>query len=66
MLALEQSDFLGDPDQYCEETLYFCDYSGGQGPDPMPPPLDPRMLFAKVCIWESLVYLGLKNRFYAS
>ena len=37
-------DFSGDPDQYCYETLYFCDFSGGS-PDPLPPPppLDPRM-----------------------
>ena len=23
--------FLWDPDQYCKETLYFCDFSGGGG-----------------------------------
>ena len=28
------------------ETLYFCDFSGGGGPDPLSPPLDPCMLFA--------------------
>ena len=30
---------LGDPDQYCEETLYFCDFSGGYGLSVTP--LDP-------------------------
>ena len=34
MVALS---FLGDPDQYCKETLYFCDFSGGRDPRP---PLD--------------------------
>ena len=29
-----------DPDQYCKETLYFCDFKGGSGPCP---PLDPPM-----------------------
>ena len=32
--------FLGDRDQYCLETLYFCDFSGGGGgggPDPLSP-----------------------------
>ena len=24
-------------DQYCYETLYFCDFSGGGGPDPLSP-----------------------------
>ena len=30
---------LGDPDQYCKETLYFYDFSrgGGGGPDPLSP-----------------------------
>ena len=27
----------GDPDQYCEETLYFRDFSGGGGLVPMHP-----------------------------
>ena len=30
--------FSGDPDQFCYETLYFCDFSGGGGPDLLPPP----------------------------
>ena len=30
--------FSGDPDQYCKETLYFCEFSGGGGPDPLSPP----------------------------
>ena len=29
--------FSGDPDQYCEETLYFGDFQGG--PDPLRPTL---------------------------
>ena len=29
-------DFTGDWDQYCLETLYFCDFQGGSGP-PVPP-----------------------------
>ena len=41
--------FLGNPDQYCQETIYFCDFSlgggggGGSGP-PVLPPLDPPMM----------------------
>ena len=34
--------FLGAPDQYCQESLYFCDFSEG-GPDHLCPPLDPAM-----------------------
>ena len=36
--------YAGNPDQLCQEILYFYDFSGG-GPDPCPPcpPLDPRM-----------------------
>ena len=34
---------LGDLPQYCEETLYFCNFSGCSDPLP-PPPLDLRML----------------------
>ena len=30
--------FSGDPDQYCLETLYFCDFSGLPPPPPPPPP----------------------------
>ena len=31
--------FLWDPDQYCKETLYYCDFSGGGwgGLDPLSP-----------------------------
>ena len=38
-------NFPGDTDQYCLETLYFCDFSGGAGgrPDALSPPLDPHM-----------------------
>ena len=37
MLAWPLCDFSGDPDQYCLETLNFCDFSGGGGgPDPLP------------------------------
>ena len=33
--------------QYClNQTVYFCDFSGGGGPD-LIPPLDPRMNFHK-------------------
>ena len=28
---LDLCDFLGDPDQYCLETLNFCDFSWGGG-----------------------------------
>ena len=33
--------FSGDSDQYCKETLYFCDLGGGGGggSSPLPPPL---------------------------
>ena len=31
LLAWSLCDFLGDPDQYCLETLNFCDFSGGGG-----------------------------------
>ena len=37
-----RADDAGDPDQYCEETLHFCAFSGGGGwswpPTPRPPP----------------------------
>ena len=37
--------FSGDPDQYCYETQYFCDFSGWGGESGPPvPPLDPPML----------------------
>ena len=29
--------FLADPDQYCVENLYFCDFSVSGGPDPLTP-----------------------------
>ena len=32
MLTWQLCDFLWDPDQYCKETLYFCDFSGGPAP----------------------------------
>ena len=41
MLACKLCGFTGDPDQYCVETLYDGDFSGGSGP-PVPP-LDPHM-----------------------
>ena len=31
------SDFSEDPDQYCYETLYFCDFSREGGLDPLAP-----------------------------
>ena len=37
MLAWQLCDFSGDPDQYCSETLYFCDFSGGGVRLPVPP-----------------------------
>ena len=44
MLACKLCGFTGDPDQYCLETLYFCDFSEGGGVQtPCPPPLDPPM-----------------------
>ena len=36
--------YSGDPDQYDQETLIFCDFSGGWSGTPAnQPPLDPRM-----------------------
>ena len=46
MLAWLLCDFSGDPDQYCKETLYFYDFSGG--PDPLSPALDPPMKVRQV------------------
>ena len=34
MLACKLCGFTGNPDQYCLETLYFCDFSVGSGPLP--------------------------------
>ena len=57
--GLVASSFLGDPDQYCWETLYFCDFPGGGGGGwgygrPAPTPLDPRMIsiFVQVSVAE--------------
>ena len=36
MLAWWFCDLSGDLDQYCLETLYFCDFQGGD-PYPLPP-----------------------------
>ena len=39
-VGLVTLSFLGDPDQYCNESLYFCDFSGGgggSGPPVFPP-----------------------------
>ena len=46
MLAWKLCDFLGDPDQYCKENLYFCDFSEGFGPhvSPLDPPMQISML----------------------
>ena len=44
MLAPELCDFSGDRDKFCEETIYFCDFSGGGGPDPLSSPLDPPII----------------------
>ena len=33
--------FSGDPDKYWYETLYFCDFSGGGGLNPLSPPSGP-------------------------
>ena len=46
--------FLGDPDQYCWETLYFCDFSwggggGGGGWTPCPPPSGSAHALAIMC-----------------
>ena len=42
MLAWSLCDLSGDLDQYCLETINFCDFSGGgDGPDPLPPPDPP-------------------------
>ena len=58
------ADFSGDPDQYCKETLYFCDFPGGGGGGSGPPSksqywslrrilqiqtLDPPMLRILIC-----------------
>ena len=40
MLACKLFCFTGDPDKYCYETLYFCDFLG-EGPDPLSPSRDP-------------------------
>ena len=39
----------GDPDQYCLETLYSCNFSGGG------PPLDPRMILHSFCHVRRLI-----------
>ena len=57
-------DFSGDPDHYCKETLYFCDFSGGGGgvqiPCPPPPPLDPPMCLTYfVCCIYLLLLLNM-------
>ena len=49
--------FSGDSDQYCQETLYFCDFSGGTR-TPIPP-LDPPMHIASA---SSKVLLKTKTR----
>ena len=36
--------FSGDPDKCYKETLYFYDFSGGGGPNPLSLLLDPPML----------------------
>ena len=41
--GLPLCDFSGDLDQYCKETLYFCDFSG-EGSRPPVTPLDLPML----------------------
>ena len=38
--------FLGDPDQYYKETLYFCDFSRGGGG--AVPPLDPPVTYSVI------------------
>ena len=43
MLAWYLCDLSGDPNQYCSETLYFCDFSGVGGVRTPSPPLDPQM-----------------------
>ena len=44
--------FSRDTDQYCLETLYFCDVQGGGGPDPMSPPLSESALADKQKDWS--------------
>ena len=36
MMANIECDLSGDPDQYFQETLYFCDFSGESGPPILP------------------------------
>ena len=55
-----------DTDQYCYETLYFCDFSGGGGgrggggPGPSVPPMDPsikKYLEMITSSYQGLIYL---------
>ena len=47
--------FSGDPDQYCKETLYFCDFQGGSGP-PAPSGSAHVMLIIHLC-WILTIFL---------
>ena len=53
--------FLADPDQYCWETLYFCDFSGGGVRTPWPPSGSAHGMHLKegTCLKCSLI-IGLK------
>ena len=50
MLAWKLSDFSGDPDQYCYETLYFVIFKEGGGPNPLPPPSESVHTDDKKCL----------------
>ena len=69
-VVLVSLSFSEDPNQYRNETLYFCDFSGGGGgggwgdPESLPSPLDPRIdlnkavgRFWQICILELYMLL---------
>ena len=54
-----------DPDQYCQEILYFCDFSGGC-PDPLSsrPHLNLRMKGVQLLEWPKYITYPISQRYH--